>query len=563
MSEFIKLNTVIGNGKSYVVPKYQRDYSWGKDDWEDLWNDIMEIPQDKNHYLGYLVLQPIDNGEESYWVIDGQQRLITCSLIALAVTALLKEWSEMGIDTQDNETRYKVEKERYLGNFSASKLTMSSKLVLNKNNDDYYKSWLLNLRRPKAISRLKPSEKLLQQAFDYFHERLTEKFGELKSGAELVDFLEKTVGNGLEFTAIHVKNDLDAFKVFETLNARGVKLSPADLLKNFLFSQVAQSGELDLEEAERRWQNISDSLQNNELTTYLRYFWNSKYKIRRQPELFKAIKKHVSKGDNPSKNALDLLNDLENQVAFYAAFKKPHDDVWTIEETPLLSVLKLLEVSTCYPLMLAVIDKLDRVQFKDVLREIVAITLRYNLSGLNPNEAERQFSNTANEVSDGKLTTPQSITSSLKSIYVDDDQFQSAFTTLSINTRRKKEFVKYLLVKIENQISGSDIQYEEATATIEHILPVNPGSVWEVAFPHETQDEYIYRVGNYTLLPANINNKLDNETSFQSKLEYYKQTNYKLSNEYCLYDEFNPETLTNRQKRMAKVAKSIWKSKFL
>ncbi len=75
MSEFITLNTVLGNGKSYKVPMFQRDYSWEKDDWEDLWNDIEEIPNDKTHYLGYIVLQPIEGDNESYWVIHGQRRL--------------------------------------------------------------------------------------------------------------------------------------------------------------------------------------------------------------------------------------------------------------------------------------------------------------------------------------------------------------------------------------------------------------------------------------------------------------------------------------------------------
>ena len=92
MSQFITLNTIIGNGKSYQVPIYQRDYSWDKDDWEDLWNDIGEIPTDKTHYLGYLVLQPIKEGDESYWIIDGQQRLTTLSILALSIIALLKKW---------------------------------------------------------------------------------------------------------------------------------------------------------------------------------------------------------------------------------------------------------------------------------------------------------------------------------------------------------------------------------------------------------------------------------------------------------------------------------------
>lgn len=113
MSEFITLNTVLGNGKSYKVPMFQRDYSWEKDDWEDLWNDIEEIPNDKTHYLGYIVLQPIEGDNESYWVIDGQQRLTTLSILAIAVTALFDTWSKNDIDTDDNKVRFEKVTEKY------------------------------------------------------------------------------------------------------------------------------------------------------------------------------------------------------------------------------------------------------------------------------------------------------------------------------------------------------------------------------------------------------------------------------------------------------------------
>lgn len=563
MSQFITLNTIIGNGKSYRVPPYQRDYSWDREDWEDLWNDIGEIPNDRTHYLGYLVLQPIADGDESYWVIDGQQRLTTCSVLALAVTALLKKWIEEGVEAEANKIRFEKETERYLGNFSTSKLTLSPKLMLNRNNDDYYKSWLLNLRQPASMGSLKPSQKLLQRAFNYFYERLREQFGANKSGAELVEFLEKTVGNGLVFTTIYVQNDLDAFKVFETLNARGVKLSPADLLKNYLFSQVAKSSQLDLEESERRWHSISDSLRKNDLTTYLRHFWNSRYKLKRQPELFKAIKRFIGDDPKPERKALTLLNDLEQQVAYYTAFSNPADEIWNTEESAYLAVLNLLEVTTCYSLLLAVLNKVERLHFRTILRELVVITLRYNLSGQNPNEAERQFSEVANGVTDGNYTDPREIISALKTIYIDDAQFEASFTTLTISTRRKKELVKYLLVKIENQISTSSYSYLDGGVTIEHILPENPGSVWERTFPRDIQDEYIFRIGNYTLLPASVNNRLDNETPFSDKLSVYKKTEYKLSNEYCDYDDFTPSTLSDRQKKMAKVAKAVWKSAYI
>jgi len=430
MSQFISFNTVIGNGKSYLVPIYQRDYSWEKDDWEDLWSDIEEIPNDRQHYLGYLVLQPIAEANQSYWIIDGQQRITTLSLLSLAVIRLLQDWAESNIETEDNKIRYDEERKRYIGNFSTSRLTTDPKLKLNRNNDDFYQSYLLNLRRPQAISKLKRSQQLLQKAFDYFYEQLSEKFRSNKSGAALSEFLENIVGNGLIFTVIEVQNDLDAFKVFETLNARGVKLSTADLLKNYLFSQTARLGQLDLDEAERRWQNVADSLRTNDLTTFIRHYWNSKnYPIVRQNTLFKSIKKNI----NSAENAFALLDSLESNVIFYTAFNSPYDEIWDKEERKHLRVLQLLEVTTCYSLMLSALEFLPREDFKVLLRELAAITFRYNLSGLNPNEAERIFGKVAVDITNKSLTNVSDVVLNLKPLYVLDDNFEQSFSTMSIN----------------------------------------------------------------------------------------------------------------------------------
>jgi uncharacterized protein with ParB-like and HNH nuclease domain len=206
---------------------------------------------------------------------------------------------------------------------------------LNRNNDDYYKSWLLKLRPPIALSKLKPSQRLMQKAFNYYFDQLNEKFKDNKSGADLADYLEKTVGNGIVFTQIVVVNDLDAFKVFETLNARGVKLSTADLLKNYLFKLSSQLGELDLDEAERRWQNINDIIRANDLTTFIRHYWNSIYKLERQPTLFKAIKREIC----TPLLAFDFLNSLENISQYYTAFNNPNDEIWEKEEAIHLKVL--------------------------------------------------------------------------------------------------------------------------------------------------------------------------------------------------------------------------------
>ncbi len=566
MSQFVTLNSIIGNGKSYRVPIYQRDYAWrANEEVEELWNDIIELEKDSQHYMGYLVLLPLTKTDDSFEIIDGQQRLTTISLLALAVVALLKKWAEEGIDTFSNEERSKEEIRRYIGNVDTSApatktfLRIIPKLTLNRNNNTYYKSYLLNLRQPTFLSDQKPSIRLLQQAYDFLFSKLEEKFGSNKSGVEITQFLEKTVGNGLLFTVIEVPDDLEAYKIFESLNARGLQLSLADLLKNYLFSLSEKNGFFDLEEAEIRWQNISDKLAHHDISTFIHHYWNSKYKLTRQTSLLKAIKSSVTDAET----AFHFLDALEKQVAYYSSFDVPSDSVWSKEERKHLQVLNLLGASTSYSLFLAYLENLPRKGFSILLREISVISLRYGIAQLNPNEAEALYSSVANQIYEKKLTDVKSIVVALKSIYVADKNFETAFSTAQINTKRKRVFVKYLLMCLENQIGSTEYSYEDSKATIEHILPEKPGSVWSESFVLNHQNEYIYRFGNYTLLNASVNNKLNNETPFSEKIKFYHKSNYKLSSEYCDYDDFTPNTLQLRQDRFAKIAKSIWKSAFI
>jgi uncharacterized protein with ParB-like and HNH nuclease domain len=100
---------IMGNGMRYEIPKFQRDYTWESEHWDDLWQDIqLLINQEENeHYLGYLVLQTIDH--KNYQIIDGQQRLTTMSIMILAVLKSLTDLIDNLVEHQDN----KKEKKRF------------------------------------------------------------------------------------------------------------------------------------------------------------------------------------------------------------------------------------------------------------------------------------------------------------------------------------------------------------------------------------------------------------------------------------------------------------------
>src|SRR5690606_33392024 len=130
----------------------------------------------------------------------------------------------------------------------------------------------------------------------------------------------------LFFTVIKVSDQLNAFKVFETLNARGVQLSSSDLLKNYLFSIVDETKphENEIEELEKLWSGIIGKLGNLKFEDYLRYYWNSSHKTVSKKNLFKTIKNEIKSKEQ----TFSLLRDLLETVDLYIALSEPNDEFW-------------------------------------------------------------------------------------------------------------------------------------------------------------------------------------------------------------------------------------------
>ncbi len=129
---------LVGNGLIYKVPHFQRDYSWTEEEWDDLWVDIQGVLSpsgEQSHYLGYLVLQSKDG--KNFDIIDGQQRLTTLSIFALAIIANLNRLVEEEIDPENNKKRQEQLRNSFIGYLDPVTLLPKSKLSLNRNNDSF------------------------------------------------------------------------------------------------------------------------------------------------------------------------------------------------------------------------------------------------------------------------------------------------------------------------------------------------------------------------------------------------------------------------------------------
>ena len=249
----VSLSDIIGNGKTYTVPPYQRDYSWKKDHWEDLWNDILAIKTTGNvHYMGSIVLQNM--GDKRYHVIDGQQRFSTLTLIVLAIIKKLNELIKNQIDVDNNKERVSLLSKKYIGDKDPGSLTYSSKLQLNENNNSFFQSNLLVFRAPVNVRTLQHSDRQIWSAFNFFSNQVDILFKEEQNGETITNFLNKLIAERLMFIQIVVEDELSAYTVFETLNSRGVGLTVTDLLKNYLFSISSQ---VDLPHIKNKWKKIN------------------------------------------------------------------------------------------------------------------------------------------------------------------------------------------------------------------------------------------------------------------------------------------------------------------
>jgi len=545
---------LVANGKTYHVPQFQRDYCWKGENWEDLWRDIVSLHEnhDTGHYMGAIVLQSSSQSPKEFQVIDGQQRLATLSIIVIATIKRIRDLANEESESEKNQERQDILKRKFLGDKDARSLTWRSKLRLNESNDKFYRANMINFRPPKNIRSLSKSNQLLWKSFKYFDERLQELQQIATSEEGLAEFIEDVVGQNLLFTQINVQDELNAYVIFETLNARGTQLGPTDLLKNYLFSLF--QGPDDLDQARTLWERIIDTVQMERFPELLRCYLSLKGSRVRGQYLFKEVRGKVTNGQQ----ALDLLYDLEGYSSFFNALGDSNDDFWAEhhENRPYIRELQLFGAKQAYPVLFAGYRQFfeqNRREFKRLLKLICVLSFRYSVvCSLNPNKLETVYNKVAMGIMNGEVTSARQAFNQLHPIYISDDKFEQDFSWFSISTgnSKKRKLARYILWKLEMDASNRE-SIDKDSFSIEHILPQSSSS---------EQESMVWRIGNLTPLEAVLNGQAGSG-DYSHKSQIYQQSEYALATSIQA-EEWTADSIVNRQARLAKRAKVIWRSDF-
>ena len=583
---------VMGNSLKYTVPRFQRDYSWQEEQWEDLWEDVIELSKEKipSHYLGYLVLQSSDN--INFTVIDGQQRLATISILILAGLFELKELIKNKVDPDKNQERIDTFRNNFIGFKDPVYLSIEHKLKLNRNNDSHFRTYLCELIQP-PVRNINYSERLMGKALCYFQTQLKNHFDNHLTGKKIASLIE-VLSNGLFFTTITVSNDTNAYTIFETLNARGVHLSTPDLVKNYIFSLIDSKGDRHdnfLQIWEDKWSNITWQLGKHKFSDFIRVDWNSRYDFSRKKDLFKKIKSRVSS----AQSAQQYIENMQENAPVYSALRNETDDFWkqykngqyNDKELQLsLKMLNMFNIVAPLSALLAGFHRLNANDFRKFLFYIEVISVRYNIIGnKSPGPQEKAYCATARSINPTgfmqgaalgdspisrvdkklKISNHTSQTGSLssalkelKKIYPSDKEFLNAFEMKTLKTKQTHAKARFLLCRLERHLSnGANINYDEAT--LEHILPQNPSEEWDKELEEDDKvEELVSYIGNMTLLSYKQNQSLG-RNSFAEKQKIFQQSQFKITQQCGEYKQWNKDSILHRQKWLGEQAVALWR----
>lgn len=522
--------------RRYMVPIYQRPFSWTKDEATELWYDI--VKNNPPYFLGILVLQKTEDGK-TLGVVDGQQRLASLLLLIRSAIEIL------GVDDDDaKRLQNEIINQKKIGEKTAEFV-----LILSE-RDKYNFSSLMDTSHIQLPPQLSPKERKgrqrpaspvkLRSVKDFFRDRLTDLMNE-KGREGIIDFITRKV-LPLTFIEVQLEDDNDVFLFFETLNARGIDLTIADLLKNRVCNvSIDKSG------AANRIDEISDVVSEGKMNPFLLHYCSA-LSTEPSPPTKKRLMTWYNETIEEEKD--DFLISLKDYAEIYSLFLEPKK-CKSSELKEVLNYLKVLGATRCYPLLLVGYKYLSIRDFLKLCKAVETLTFRHStISGRDAKILEDEYYKLSQRIKNRNKMDP--ILEKLNDLakQISDDVFETNFREYE---PANNQVAKYILLKIDNLLNKGSIKLDWDDVTLEHILA--SAADWD------GKVDLAGRLGNMTLLSGTLNKSVGIKDFKIKKKEYKNENRVKLTQELANYEEFTKETIVNRQQDLAKLACEVWNTK--
>lgn len=532
------------------VPVHQRSFEW-EEQVRELLEDVEAAfgREHEEYFLGTLVIISGTAAQPPH-VLDGQQRLAT---VTLMLAAMAEEF-----DAANDGRSATTLRDNYLAKFDIVTKTESPQLRLNEADDPYFRTLL----KPGYASPTRSAPASHKRLYDARVNVGSWVQRKLACEPDKPDWLGRMFQFLTESAyAIHltVPDDSNAFLIFETLNDRGLDLSIADLLKNYLLSRA---GTEDLRSVLDLWIKAQASLKayggEESFRVFLRHFWISKYETVRERDLYRKMKARITS----KVNAVEFAQALADGSSLYAAILSTEHEYWQgapPESRELLRTIHTLGLEQYRPMLLAAMERFPQEGVRDLLKALVGWNVRLIVvGGLGGGVMESKYAELGQAITNASLKTAAEVRAKGKEFVPNDAAFEAAFTTASVS---KVGLARYYLRALERGRQG-DAQPElipnddSGVITLEHILPEKSEGKWP-QFSEEEHDAYWKRIGNMVLLQQRANNKLKS-SSFDDKKLRFGESKLRLTQEVAACTAWDQAAIAKRQRELAMLAVKVW-----
>jgi uncharacterized protein with ParB-like and HNH nuclease domain len=562
VKDSIKLKTLLKH--FYEIPEYQRDYSWQKSEQiQKFWEDLQYVKEEgiDDYFFGPVLLSD-DNGntgELHYKVIDGQQRIATVIIFLAAVRDQL---------TILNDKDSGVYKTFFVASLPNKQETI--RLVMNKSDDHYFRSIVLttdspqdkikNLDKVQSPKNLRESNQLLRDCYIYFEEAITEYVNEHfpSDKAAGVKELGNIVLDNFSVLKIRVTTIPDAYRVFTSINAKGLDLATADLIKVHLYSEA----ESYIDDVRLAWENMLEILDKDNVSEYIRRQWLSTHGYVPQGALFDKI----SKATNNPRKALDYALDLQKEVSIYKAIINPTSDeskeylFSNMEIIYCLDALVTLGSDVTTPVLLSGLKHMSKGDFKELSYLCLNLFFRYKtICNLHAGPLQRLMPKVAVKIRQTQKIVISELKKEFGELSPKDGDFKNSFSTANI---KKPNVAKYVLTQLNQYMisrAGTVDIKPIPDITLEHIVPQNEKApAW--SYLRQRHEEIVHRLGNLTLLEKKVNRDATDGPFENKQKNIYSKSSLQLNKDLMKYSQWDRDEVFSRQIEFADLAVQIWKA---
>lgn len=531
------------SGHLFEIPRFQREYSWDKKNYEEFFLDMLNNLtlkdgqlNNSSYFLGTMLFigNFTENIDRVIKVVDGQQRITTITILFSALASIFRDAGQEGL----SEAIF-----RYV----MSKDDNGDDVRILKSNSSYpfFSFYIQDRLKENAQEPTTEEEICIKETYEYFSTQLQEKqlkalllkrFGEDDvNNLQYVDILKSIRDQvlGCTFITISTNDESQANRIFEILNAKGKRLAHIDLIKNRLFEMLPETEPADF--AECKWNEIKQICNNANvgIGTFYRHFFASTYKKTASNKLYDDFKAVLKQDKKKHKDFLvDMLEGAKRYAKIINSQRGDYEDkkeyFWLVQSLKVLTDdFGITQVRVALMSLLWAKEN-TLIGMSELRKSIIYLEnfhFAYNaLMAGRTNKLESIYSKFALALrkcankADARMIIENMLISPLEKLFPSFEQFCSKFILLQYTKKNMAANVKckYVLRKINCYYQNSEIF--DVNESVEHILP-------------ECQDDRSLGIGNLIALEIVLNNEAADK-AYADKLDIYKKSKYNWLKEF-------------------------------